>query len=73
LRFAEDWEMWLRISEKYSIDYSKKVLVHIRRHPFNTSSNRLKQFVGLSKFYLELLSKTKNPLLVIKLLFKKIL
>ncbi|MCC7160288.1 glycosyltransferase family 2 protein [Candidatus Nomurabacteria bacterium] len=73
LRFAEDWEMWLRISEKYSIDYSEKVLVHIRRHPFNTSKNRLKQFIGLSKFYLELLYKTKNPLLLIKLIFRKII
>lgn len=73
LRFAEDWEMWLRISEKYSIDYSEKVLVHIRRHPFNTSNSRLKQFVGLFKFYLELLYKTKNPLLIIKLAIKKII
>lgn len=73
LRFAEDWEMWLRISEKYSIDYSEKILVHIRRHPFNTSNSRLKQFVGFSRFYLELLHKTKNPLLLIKLIFRKIL
>lgn len=72
LRFAEDWEMWLRISEKYEIDFSEKVLVHIRRHSLNTSNSRIKQIIGFAKFYKKLFYRTSNPILVIKLIFKKI-
>jgi len=71
LRFAEDWEMWLRISEKYRIDYSEKILVHIRRHPQNTSNSRRKQIVGLFKFYRKLLWRKKDPILIIKLIMKR--
>lgn len=73
LRFAEDWEMWLRISEKYTVDFSEKLLVHIRRHPLNTSSSRIRQIIGLFKFYKKLLYRTKKPTLVIGLVVKKFL
>ncbi len=72
LRFAEDWDMWLRISKKYEIDYTEKNLVHIRRHTGNTSNSRIKQIVGLFKFYTKLLYRTKDPILLVKLLVKKL-
>ncbi len=71
LRYAEDWEMWLRISNKYNIDYIDEVLVHIRRHPLNNSKSRTKQIVGLFKFYKKLLYQTKNPILVSSLIIKR--
>lgn len=73
LRYAEDWEMWLRISEKYTIDYVDKILVHIRRHDKNNSKNRKKQIIGTAKFYIKLLKRTKNPILITKLLIKRFL
>jgi glycosyltransferase involved in cell wall biosynthesis len=51
LRFAEDWDMWIRISRKYEIDYSEKAIVHIRKHGNNTSNNFLKNIIGEIEFY----------------------
>ncbi len=46
---AEDWEMWLRISKKFSIDYVDEILVSIRRHPENMSSDNKKMIIGISQ------------------------
>jgi len=46
---AEDWEMWLRISKKFSIDYVDEMLVSIRRHSENISSNNEKMIIGISQ------------------------
>jgi len=51
LRAAEDWDMWLRISEKYEIDFVDEVLVKIRRHSNNTSNDALRSFVNELAFY----------------------
>ena len=39
LRVGEDWDMWLRIAEKFCIDYVNEVTVAIRRHSSNNTSN----------------------------------
>lgn len=39
LRVGEDWDMWLRIAEKYPIDYVDAILVAIRRHTSNQTNN----------------------------------
>lgn len=39
LRVGEDWDMWLRIAEKFEIDYVNKILVSIRRHDLNQTNN----------------------------------
>lgn len=36
----EDWDMWLRLSENFSFDFSPRVLVGIRRHQGNMQQNR---------------------------------
>ncbi len=41
LRVGEDWDMWLRIAEKFQINYVDQALVAIRRHSQNQTSNRL--------------------------------
>lgn len=39
LSASEDWDMWLRISEKYEFDYVSDVLVQIRVHDNNMQKN----------------------------------
>lgn len=41
LKGAEDWDMWLRISENFSIDYVNEVLVHVRMHDGNSHKDQL--------------------------------
>lgn len=43
---GEDWDMWLRIAEQYDVDYSDKVLVHIRRHDNNITHDPQNVFLG---------------------------
>jgi glycosyltransferase involved in cell wall biosynthesis len=42
LRFAEDWEMWIRISRNYSFAVIKEPLVYYRHHANNKSQNYIK-------------------------------
>lgn len=42
LRFAEDWEMWIRIARNYSFAVIKEPLVYYRHHPNNKSRNYIK-------------------------------
>ncbi len=39
LRVGEDWDMWLRITEKFPIEYVDVVTVAIRRHERNQTNN----------------------------------
>lgn len=71
---CEDWDMWLRISEKYPISFVYKVLVKIRIHSKQMQSSGDGMFLGRaalwSKHYF--LSK-ENPIFLNKLewLFKR--
>lgn len=51
LRFAEDWDMWLRIAEKYEVDFVPETLVHIRKHDHNMTHSPLKTFENELVFY----------------------
>ncbi|MCF7834034.1 MAG: glycosyltransferase [Candidatus Pacebacteria bacterium] len=62
LKYAEDWDMWLRISQKYEIDYSVKRLVKIRRHDENMTKSKLNKIKGEAKFYKKWLGKNKIQL-----------
>ncbi|MEM6401603.1 MAG: glycosyltransferase [Cyanobacteria bacterium P01_D01_bin.116] len=42
LRFAEDWEMWIRIARNYSFAVIKEPLVYYRHHANNKSRNYIK-------------------------------
>lgn len=51
LTAAEDWDMWLRISHKYQVEYVDEVLVHLRRHNQNMQTNHAKIFENLVNVY----------------------
>ena len=57
LKFGEDWDMWIRISEQYSVDYVNQVLVSIRKHSQNMQNQKdehhLFDFEILKKHYLK--------------------
>ncbi|MFA7192130.1 MAG: glycosyltransferase [Candidatus Paceibacterota bacterium] len=60
LKFGEDWDMWLRISEFYNIDYSPKTLVLIRKNVGNMTSDSKKVFTGEIEFYNKWIKILKN-------------
>jgi glycosyltransferase involved in cell wall biosynthesis len=43
LHFAEDWDMWIRILERYSFEYFPKVFMHYRVHPYKLSAISLQE------------------------------
>ena len=43
LKFAEDWEMWIRIASSYSFAVIKEPLVYYRHHSNNKSKNYIKK------------------------------
>lgn len=57
LRFGEDWDMWLRIAEKYDINFAKEPLVYIRRHSTNQTNELDKVFLGEIDFFNKWVSK----------------
>ena len=60
LRAGEDWDMWLRISKQYHVDFSPEELTLIRLHPHNMQKDDLRMLSAdlmiLNKFYLAGLS-----------------
>lgn len=43
---AEDWDLWLRISEKYAIDFVPEQLVLLRKHAQNSQNNEVRMLSG---------------------------
>jgi len=41
LKGAEDWDMWIRISQYFEIDYVNEVLVRVRLHRNNSHNNQI--------------------------------
>jgi GT2 family glycosyltransferase len=60
LEFGEDWDMWLRIAEKYEVGYINDILVHIRRHGQNMTNDLSKVFIGELNFYNKWVPKIEN-------------
>jgi glycosyltransferase involved in cell wall biosynthesis len=44
--FIEDWDMWLRIADKYEIGYLDEYLGYYRTHERNISKQKLKMYEG---------------------------
>ena len=55
LRAGEDWDMWIRIAQKFTIDYTPEELVLIRLHENNMQKDSLRMLTAelmiLNKFY----------------------
>jgi GT2 family glycosyltransferase len=51
LRYAEDWDMWLRITQKFEVDFNPSILVHIRKHENNMTFDTSKTFENELHFY----------------------
>lgn len=51
LYFGEDWDMWLRIAEKYDVDFVNEKLVYIRMHNQNRTNMMEKVFFGELEFF----------------------
>ncbi len=64
LKFGEDWDMWLRIAEKFEIDFAENILVHIRKNEHNMTSDRTQSFKGELNFYKKWISyiETRYPI-----------
>ena len=54
--YIEDWDMWLRLSSRYSFGFLPKTLAYYRRHETNASSNHEKMFQAKKR----ILSKWKG-------------
>jgi glycosyltransferase involved in cell wall biosynthesis len=48
---CEDWDMWLRISKQYQVDYTIEKLVGIRRSSNTMSSNNAGMLLGMALLY----------------------
>jgi glycosyltransferase involved in cell wall biosynthesis len=59
-RFAEDWDMWLRIAEKCEVGFVDEVLVEIRRHSGNQTNTLQKVFLGEIDFFNKWADRLKN-------------
>lgn len=65
LKVSEDWDMWIRISEKFAINYVNKALVKIRRHANNFQKKYKYMLINDILFYnkwIERLDSQKVPL-----------
>ena len=60
---AEDWDLWLRIAEKYTVDFVPEELVLLRRHPNNAQNNEHRMLSGELLFTDKQLRQFKLPVL----------
>lgn len=51
LSACEDWDMWLRLAERYQFDFVPEKLVKIRRHGENMQKDDSRMFVNSLIFY----------------------
>ncbi len=51
LTACEDWDMWLRLAERYEFDYSSEILVKIRRHDTNMQRDKMHMLSNHLRFW----------------------
>jgi glycosyltransferase involved in cell wall biosynthesis len=65
---CEDWEMWLRISKQFTVDYVDLPLVHIRQHRHSMQKDSMRmlsaELLVLNLFYQH---QERNPFLLWKI------
>lgn len=60
---AEDWDYWLRLSNKYCIDFVNEKLVSIRKHLDNSQKNEARMLLGEIRYATKWINNKKYPLL----------
>lgn len=66
---VEDYDLWLRITKKYKVDFINELLVKYRIHSHKISGSRNKSYYGLCKVYKEEFrraSPLSKPIILIK-------
>ncbi|HRD54216.1 MAG TPA: glycosyltransferase, partial [Flavobacteriales bacterium] len=53
LKAAEDWDMWLRLSQRCSFDYAAEDLVAIRRHGASMQADKQHMLANLLRFFMK--------------------
>jgi len=66
IRFAEDWDMWIRIASRYSFAIVKEPLVYYREHPHNKSKNYEKLLLSLCQIIEKSFQSVTPELLYLK-------
>lgn len=54
IRYSEDWEFWLKISQEHAIRYADRTLIQVRRHSGNASvkvDRMIENELGILKSY----------------------
>ena len=51
LHSTDDWDMWIRISEKFKLSFLDEVVASYRIHPQSMSKNLYNQLLNVSKVY----------------------
>lgn len=67
LHFAEDWDMWIRILQRYSFVYLPEALMHYRVHPDKISATSLQENMNQWQTVIDLHTssgKTLNDLIL---------
>jgi glycosyltransferase involved in cell wall biosynthesis len=60
---AEDWDLWLRIADKYAVDFIDEPLVRLRQHPHNSQNNESRMLGGEIRFAQKQFLAGRLPLL----------
>lgn len=60
---AEDWDLWLRIAERYAVDFVPEQLVMLRKHSQNSQNNEARMLSGELLFTDKQLRQFKLPVL----------
>ncbi len=63
----EDWDMWLRVSEKYSIGYLDQVFAFYRIHSGNSHGNYQKMYLEMERTLEKFQSNAEYPAAKVKL------
>lgn len=58
---AEDWDLWLRIADRYHVDFVDEPLVQLRQHPRNSQNNEQRMLGGELRFAQKQFSSGRLP------------
>jgi glycosyltransferase involved in cell wall biosynthesis len=56
---ADDWDLWMRISERWHVDYVDGILVHVRQHAANAQRDERRMLGGELRFFERLVLRNR--------------